>query len=582
MKLISGLAAVALAATTLAQPLLVPASAATDVPSPPPARLATSWLGVQLTNGVIHNPNYGGFDDYGLTLDFGLSMDEVGGDQALVRQIRRAMEPRIASYVSDVDYDAPEHRYSGSLAKSLVFAQVAGADPRGYGGFDLVQEVEDRVIASGPSAGRLADAVGGADYANSFGQALAARGLSVAGSTQAGPVTDFLLQQQCSSGYFRVFFTSDRNAAAQGCVEGVDGTDTDATAIVVAQLSAIPSPSSRVQAAIDRAVDWLVATQKADGSFVGSAYTPDSNTNSTGLAASALAVEGRCEQAGKAAEWVSSLQVDEQPADAPLSGEEGALAYSSEALATATTDGISDATRDQWWRATAQAVAGLVHLRGSASALAVSSTGTEPGSTSTLTATGAELGERFCLAGPGITGTRTVVVGAGGTLTAQVTLPTATGPATYTLTGRDGSVTHTVAVRSSTPTSTPTTAPTSTPTSTTPTAEEPVVGELRASAVERVRRNTFKIAVRCDSAQACAGKLEVRTVRKVELRNGSVRKLLMAKASYTVDAHATANVRLKLQRPARSVLGSKRLRVEATQTARGADTARTTFWLRRK
>ncbi len=451
-SLLSGLA-LAVATTALTQPLLAPAAhAATDVPSPGAAHAGTGWLATQLTNGVIHNSAYD-FDDLGMTMDIGLSMDEVGGDRALVRQLRSSLSTRVEEYVTGGSYGDPDFRLAGELAKSLVFAQVSGADPSTYGGLDLVTEVEDRVTASGPSTGRVVNyspAPGWDDYANTFSQALAVRGLSVAGSAQAAAATDFLLQQQCSSGFFRVFFNADPAAATQGCVEGVDGTDTDATAMVVAQLAAIASPSPRVEAAIDRAADWLVTTQKADGSFVGSVYTPDSNTNSTGLAAAALAADGRCEQAGRAAEWVASLQVGEQPAAAPLSGEEGALAYSSGALATATADGITDDTRDQWWRATVQAVAGLAHLRGSVSALEVSSTGTEPGSTSTLTATGARLGERFCLSGPGITGSRTLVVGPDGTLSGRVTLPATSGPATYTLTGRDGSATHTVAVQSST------------------------------------------------------------------------------------------------------------------------------------
>ncbi len=444
--------ALAVAATALTPPLLAPAAvAATEVPAPATARAGIGWLATQLTNGVIRNPNFGGFDDFGLTLDIGLSMDEVGGDQALVRQIRTAMAPKIASYVTDVDYGAPENRYSGSLSKSLVFAQVTGADPRAYGGFDLVDEVEARVTTSGPSAGRLADAAGGADYANVFGQALAARGLSVAGSTRAAAVTDFLLLQQCSSGYFRIFFDTDASAPGQSCVEGAEdsGTDTDATAMVVNQLAAVPSPSPRVEAAIDRAVAWLIATQRADGSFVGSAFTPDPNTNSTGLAAGALAADGRCVQAGRAAEWVASLQVGGQDASSPLAGDEGALPYSAATLATATTDGITDDVLDQWWRATTQAVAGITHTRGSVTGLNVSSTGSEPAQRAALTATGAAVGDRFCLSGPGISGSRTVVVGTDGVLDARVTLPAAAGPAAYTLTGRDGSVTRTVDVRSS-------------------------------------------------------------------------------------------------------------------------------------
>ena len=455
MKLIPGLAAVVLAATVLAQP----ASASTDVPSPAPARAATGWLATQLTDGVIHNPNFGGFDDLGLTLDIGLSMDEVGGDQALVRQLRSAMSTRISDYVTGGSFGKPEYRLAGELAKSLVFAQVSGADPRTYGGYDLVADLEGTVEPSGPSAGRVvnqspdADAQDEfwADYANTFSQALAVRGLSVAGSAKAAPATDFLLKQQCSSGYFRIFFTADRAAAGQSCVEGTDPIDTDTTAFVVNQLAAVSPRPAAVDAAITRAVGWLVATQKADGSFVGSAYTPDSNTNSTGLAASALAAGGRCEHAGRAAEWVAALQVGPQSATSPLAGEEGALAYDAGALTNAATTGITDEGRDQWWRATVQAVAGLTHVRGSARALTVTSAGTAPGSTTTLTATGGDAGERFCLSGPGITGSRTVVVGADGVLAARVTLPAATGPATYTLTGRDGAVTHAVAVAPASP-----------------------------------------------------------------------------------------------------------------------------------
>jgi hypothetical protein len=97
-----------------------------------------------------------------------------------------------------------------------------------------------------------------------------------------------------------------------------------------------------------------------------------------------------------------------------------------------------------------QAVAGLTHARGTVNGLKVTSNGTEPGSTVRLVVTGAQVGDRYCLSGPGITGSRTAVVGAEGVLTPTVTLPAASGPATYTLTGRDGSATHTIAVKSST------------------------------------------------------------------------------------------------------------------------------------
>lgn len=451
---LSGLA-LAVAITVLAQPVLAtPAGAATDVPAPAAARAGSAWLATQLTDGVVHNDTFD-FDDLGMTMDLGLAMDEVG-DLAMVRQLRSTLSTRVGEYVTGGDFGKPEYRLAGELAKSLVFAQVSGAAPSTYGGFDLVAEVEGTVETSGRSAGRVVNHSPDPDaqdqfwddYANTFSQVLAVRGLSAAGSAKAAAATDFLLKQQCSSGYFRIFFNPDRAAANQSCVEGSDPIDVDATAYVVSHLAAISPRTAGVDAAIDNGVAWLLANQRTDGAFIGSPTVPEPNTNSTGLAASALAVAGRCQQAGRAAEWVSTAQVGAQPVGSPLEGEDGAIARTPAKLADAGATGITDAARSEWHRATVQAVAGLAHARGSAAALTVTSSGTEPGQAATLTATGGKVGDRFCLSGPGITGSRTVVVGFDGALTGKVTLPATAGPATYTLTGRDGATTHTVAVAS--------------------------------------------------------------------------------------------------------------------------------------
>ena len=171
---LSGLA-LTVAATALAQPLLAPAAqAATDVPATSAARAGTGWLATQLTNGVIHNDTYD-FDDLGMTMDIGLSMDEVGGDQAMVRQIRSALSTRIAVVRRPVGRGAllaarwPSR--SSSPRSPAPTPGPTGARPRrgdrGAGDRQRAQR-----------AGRLADLSAYGDYANSFGQALAVRGLS--------------------------------------------------------------------------------------------------------------------------------------------------------------------------------------------------------------------------------------------------------------------------------------------------------------------------------------------------------------------------------------------------------------------
>lgn len=430
--------------------LAVPAQADTPrAPAPPAAGAGVSWLATQLTDGVVEG-EWG--PDYGLTADIALSMDQVGGEAGLVRQIRASMADKIASYTTGADFGAPEDRYSGAMAKSLVLAQVAGADPRAYGGFDLVAGTEELTIEAGPSAGRLADVSEWGDYANTIGQSLAARGLANAGSPKAPAVTDFLLQQQCDAGYFRVFFTTDKSAAQQGCVDGDANSpaDTDATAIALIHLGAIRTPSPAVRSAITNGAAWLAETQKTDGSFGGGPSTPDANANSTGLAASALAYAGRCAPAGLAAEWVSGLQVTAASGSA-LRGDEGAIAYDHAALQQAQSGAGIGASRDQWRRTSAQAVGGLTHRLGATGGVVFSAPqSAAPGEDVTLAASGLTAGDRFCLTGPGIAGTRTLVVASDGELRARVTLPVA-GQARYALLGRDGVATVDVAVRTDAP-----------------------------------------------------------------------------------------------------------------------------------
>jgi hypothetical protein len=152
-------------------------------------------------------------------------------------------------------------------------------------------------------------------------------------------------------------------------------------------------------------------------------------------------------------------------------------------------------------------------------------------------------------------------------------------PVTFTLPA--GALAHTFRVTTLTGSATATTTATATPAA--PVAPSPVVGDLAVAKVEKVGRNDrFKVAVACDGALACTGKLKVRTAGKVERADGTLARLVVAKSAYTVQPGRTARVTLQLTKPARAVLGKKRIRVVATQTARGAEPVATKFWLRRK
>jgi hypothetical protein len=324
---------------------------------------AGGWLEGQLTNSLVHNDQFN-VDDYGLTLDFGFGLKALGGHGATVRAIRDEMTEHVASYTTDADFGPGKDRYAGPIAKLAAYAQATGADPRDYGGTDLIKQLNARVANKGPIAGRIRDK-GASDFANTIGQAYAARALKLTGSRKAGRAIRFLLKQQCAAGFFRLNFAAP-GAKKQSCdaaPKAKKAPDTDVTALAVINLRAIPfkQRSKAVKSAINDATAWLKKKQKKNGSFGGGTSTEKSNANSTGLAGWALGDSGACRPAARAARWVRNLQVPPS-ATAPLDGEVGAIAYD-RAGYNAGEDGIDNTERDQWRRTSAQAGPALGFLR---------------------------------------------------------------------------------------------------------------------------------------------------------------------------------------------------------------------------
>ena len=346
--------AAVLAAGTLVVTMAGPAQAAPDDAS-------ARWLTRQLTGGLIHNDQFE-FDDYGLTADTAFALAAIGGQPGAVRDIRTALAQHVDSWTTGVDFGSTDV-FAGSTAKAVVLAQTTGADPRAFGGVNLVARLANRVSATAPTVGRIQDKTAGQDFANTIGQAFAAQGLSVAGSGKADEAVRFLLQQQCSPGYFRLGFSA-KTARNQTCDGGDPATtsapDTDVTALAVLSLRAVPRKTAAVRTAITDAVGWLKRRQKVNGSFGGGTATEASNSNSTGLAGWALGETGACGAAVKAARWVRDLQVAGDVSGTPLAGEVGAIAYDRSRFVAAQGEGITD--RDQWRRATAQAAPALDNL----------------------------------------------------------------------------------------------------------------------------------------------------------------------------------------------------------------------------
>ncbi|WP_037313495.1 hypothetical protein [Amycolatopsis orientalis] len=351
------------------------------------AQANSRWLASKLKpDGTLDDPNGGVLPDHGLMLDVLFAM-YASGEGARAEPIMKFLDDQghATDYftwdglVPGAGYDAVI--VGGAVAKTLVAAQVSGRDPRNFDGHDMIAETHGAIMRQGPDKGRISDYSKNPDLAgsvsnnaNMFGQALGVIGLAAAGENERLAI-DKLLTQQCSEGYFRIFF-SDVKTTETGdhvrpggykvatCDEGKatdqSAPDGDATGLSLsALLAARKAGATGLDAPIAKTVSWLTAHQSADGGWGGGVGTEAPNTNSTGLIVQALADAGGAEAAvDRGMRFLKSAQAT-AAADSGtrLADDVGAIAYSPAAYQAARTGGISGL--DTWIRAGAQGSLGL-------------------------------------------------------------------------------------------------------------------------------------------------------------------------------------------------------------------------------
>ncbi|RSN55333.1 hypothetical protein DMH01_34045 [Amycolatopsis sp. WAC 04182] len=362
------------------------AAAAND---PGAAKANSRWLATKLKpDGTLENPNGGALPDHGLMVDVLFAL-YASGDGAKAEPIMKFLDDQ--GHASDYftwDGLVPGAGYDkvivgGSLAKTLVAAQVSGRDPRNVDGYDLVAETHAAIMRDGPDKGRISDyskdpeRTGSVNNdANSFGQALGVIGLAAAGENERVAI-DRLLTQQCSEGYFRLVFeyiptneTGDHVTSSghklstcdEGKPLGRSPKDGDATGLALsALLAARKAGATGLDAPIAKTVSWLKANQPPGGGWGGGVSTEAPNTNSTGMIVQALADAGGAEAAvDKGVRYLKSAQVTAADSGTKLAGELGAIAYNPASYEAARAAGISGV--DTWIRAGAQASLGLAQV----------------------------------------------------------------------------------------------------------------------------------------------------------------------------------------------------------------------------
>ena len=297
----------------------------------------------ELTNGLV----VGDFGpDFGLTIDTGMALSTVASQGATVTAINNALEPRIAEYVGD----GTKESYAGPLAKAApspapprrTRSATAGStsSPASRSAPPTSRPTRRRSRRPRPFAGRIFDKSESGNFANVVGQSYAVRALTLARSAEAGAARDFLLKQQCASGYFRLNFDK-ANVPSQSCTEGVAGSeaDPDATALAVINLVESGDTTPAVTAALDKASAWLAASQRNSGAIRSSGDGASINTNTTAVGGYALGLMRNRDAALKAALWVRKNQpVDKYKCRTALTKDTGAVAFRKDRIKASSTD----------------------------------------------------------------------------------------------------------------------------------------------------------------------------------------------------------------------------------------------------
>lgn len=294
--------------TLLLASLGAPPALADDlVSTDDPAEAAAGWLVTALTDDPAVGSDFG--PSVGPTIDVLFALSAVGVAASTIEAIADWVTSQAASYTQGEGFDADDAAYGGATAKLALGLLVVDRDPRDAAGIDLIDQLLSLEIDDPADGieGRFSDRSDFGDFSSLLNQSLAILALHRAPGVEPSPqAISALVDQACDDGGFPSQF------APETCTSSVD-----TTGFAVQALAAVGADDAAADA-----VAWLETVQAADGSF----SSPDGvNTNSTGLAASALTVGGAAAAAAAAAAWIVGQQ-DGCDTDSP-----GAIPFNVEA-----------------------------------------------------------------------------------------------------------------------------------------------------------------------------------------------------------------------------------------------------------
>lgn len=275
----------------------------TDGPTVPTGEIdlpaATAWVEGALTDGERIVDDGADGPNYLLTTEAAYALAAADRDSASLDKVTAFL----AAHTDDYAYAAgkEEAPAATAAARLALLAEATDADPRHFGGHDLIADLIDNVCAAGPESGSPTPGCSAkGDFRNAGyadGQALSVLALLRAGVEPPAAAVDRLTQVQCDDGGI----TSILIRPGEYC-DGDPGT----TGLVALALQQAGSHDPEVA----KARTYLTNAQREDGAFPGYTGSTTGSIYATAYAAQALRSLDDTAHADAAVSWLSRQQLD--------------------------------------------------------------------------------------------------------------------------------------------------------------------------------------------------------------------------------------------------------------------------------
>jgi hypothetical protein len=278
----AGAAAALLVALGTAFGVPVPAGAAAAPGKRPNLVKGSAYLAspANLIRGHFYE-SFPGYADFGLTIDGAFALAATGDDgkalQGIVAFLDSDGKDPSGQTVNDWTGIGTRYASGGAVGKEALLAEIVGANPRHFGGRNLIAAL-DSLVCKRASSGTGGACAGAGNYA--YGTSVFDQALGIMAQLRAGQ------RKQAASPV--AYLESLRNADGSFPSLIPDSRDHDVDSTAMAVMALALAGGAKAAADVDSGVAWIAGRQQRNGGFPSAA---GESINSSALAIQALTLK---------------------------------------------------------------------------------------------------------------------------------------------------------------------------------------------------------------------------------------------------------------------------------------------------